>query len=165
MSDPLEIRFTITREEVLSSIRWLTWRQSRVTLALSALFVLLLSSGIAMTARSGNLIWAAFFVLAYALTLAYSFLVAPARAYGRFPAHFRDGEQVWRFTEEGVEHRGPTAEAKFLWSSWLEYGESRDCFLLFPQKRLAHMFPKRAFGSPEEIDRFRDLARRKIPAS
>ena len=166
MTSPLEVRFTLARAEVTSTIRWLTWRKLRLPAMVLGVFALLVEGAIvvlyAVTGRTQDLAWALPLPAFFAATFLYSAFVAPALAYRRLPRTFREGGHFWRFSDEGVEFRGPTVEAKFLWSTWIAFAESAECFLLFPQREQAHMIPKRAFASAEEIDRFRSLARGRI---
>jgi len=168
MAASIEVRFTPTREEVTSTIRWLTFRRQRASLAILGIIVLLLTVGSAVSsARSGrwtDLLWVLALPAVMTLTVLYMAFVTPARSYRRLPVTFREGEQHWRFSEQGCELRAPTLEAKFLWSSWIAFAETSTCFLLLPQNQLAHAIPKRVFSSPDEINRFRDIAQAHISA-
>ena len=166
MTSPIELRFTLTPEEVISSTRWLTFRRLRPTFLILGILVLGVAGAMAVIdlrrGRTGGLGWGSLLLAWFALVFWYSMSLAPARTYRRLPATFREGEHFWRFSEDGAEYRGPTLEAKFLWSTWIAFAETHTCFLLLPQRHLAHMVPKRAFGSAEEVSLFRDLARSRI---
>jgi hypothetical protein len=57
-----------------------------------------------------------------------------------------------------------TATAEMTWASFTRFKESKGVFLLYPNKLVFHMIPKRAFASADEIESFRVLVASKIPS-
>jgi hypothetical protein len=70
---------------------------------------------------------------------------------------------LWSFSEKLVTHQMATGTAELLWSSFIKARETREMFLLYPQKRLAFPLPKRAFANEQEIAAFRELIRGHVP--
>jgi hypothetical protein len=66
---------------------------------------------------------------------------------------------VWRFDEQKVEDSTDGASSVRVWKNLLEIKEVRDGFLIFPQARIAHWVPKKAFSSEADISVLRDLIR------
>ena len=68
------------------------------------------------------------------------------------------------FTEEGVELWGPDLHVKSGWSNFQRWQESENHFLLYPNSRTFHLFPKRSFEL-NDVDAFRALLSQKLPTS
>jgi hypothetical protein len=58
-----------------------------------------------------------------------------------------------------------TSTGEMTWANFIRFVESKNLFLLYPNKIVFHMIPKRAFASAEEMDSFRELATSKIAPS
>jgi hypothetical protein len=67
-------------------------------------------------------------------------------------------------SEDGVHIVMPTADAQIKWENFVRFLESDDIFMLFHSDLIFNILPKRAFA-PGEVDRFRELLHRKIPAT
>ena len=67
-------------------------------------------------------------------------------------------------SEDGVHVVTPSADTQLKWSAILRFLESDKIFMFFYAEWTFSVVPKRAFA-PGEIDLFRDLLHRKIPAS
>jgi hypothetical protein len=67
---------------------------------------------------------------------------------------------TWRFDDQNVENATDGATGVYAWRVLLNIKEVHDGFLIFPQPRLAHWVPKKAFLSEVEISTFRDLVRK-----
>jgi hypothetical protein len=66
---------------------------------------------------------------------------------------------VWRFDEEKAEDSTDGASSVRVWKNLFEIKEVRDGFLIFPQARIAHWVPKKAFSSEADISSLRSLIR------
>jgi len=66
---------------------------------------------------------------------------------------------TYEFSPEGISHIGPTTSGQAAWTTCLRIRETSEQFLLYVQKQLANVLPKRAFHSEAEMERFRQLAR------
>jgi hypothetical protein len=84
-----------------------------------------------------------------------------ARSLYKNNANFK-GEIRYSFSDDGVTIEVTTARSELQWSSFVQVRETRDFFLLFVRKTMAHIVVKRAFASQEEIAEFRDLVRRHV---
>ena len=69
----------------------------------------------------------------------------------------------WSFSEKLITQRMATGSAELLWSTFIKVRETRELFLLYPQKHLAYPVPKRAFANKQQIVAFRELVRRHVP--
>jgi hypothetical protein len=58
-----------------------------------------------------------------------------------------------------------TSTGEMKWASFTRFVESKNVFLLYPNKLVFHIIPKRAFASTSDMESFRDLATSKIPPS
>ena len=67
---------------------------------------------------------------------------------------------VWQFDEQQIEDSTDGASSVRVWKNLFEIKEVSDGFLIFPQARIAHWVPKKAFSSEVDISRFRDLIRK-----
>jgi len=75
------------------------------------------------------------------------------------------GPTVWAFTENGISVVGPTARGELQWKSFLQVRETREQFLLYQNKNLANIIPKRSFATHTEISRLREMIRRQVPTA
>jgi len=96
------------------------------------------------------------------LALSWLFGVIPMLAVRRMNAAARDREQVFTFSDDGAEVVTSAGEAKFPWSAWIKYRETRRFFMLYPSKQVVHVLPKRAFSSEQELVDLRNLLKQKI---
>jgi len=75
------------------------------------------------------------------------------------------GPTRWTFSESESTAESPAARAEFQWRSVLRVRETKRQFLLFPQKQIAGVIPKRCFLSETEISEFREMVRRCVPTA
>ncbi|MGB6428964.1 MAG: YcxB family protein [Candidatus Acidiferrales bacterium] len=68
----------------------------------------------------------------------------------------------YSFSGDSVTQKSAAGRSEVLWTAYPKARETRDWFLLYTQKRLAHPLPKRAFANENEITEFRDLVRRRV---
>jgi YcxB-like protein len=66
---------------------------------------------------------------------------------------------TYEFSPDGIFHIGPTSSGQAAWTTYLRIRETSDQFLLYIQKQLANVLPKRAFQSEAEMKQFRQLVR------
>ena len=67
------------------------------------------------------------------------------------------GSIHWHFSEERINVQMTTGSSELLWPTFIKARETKNLFLLYPQKQLANPIPKRAFVNEEEIAAFREL--------
>ncbi len=72
-------------------------------------------------------------------------------------------EQVWRFSEENILWKTPYSEVKREWAMYPKIAENAKYFFLFLKTNTFTPIPKRAFVNADEVSRFRELLKRKIP--
>jgi hypothetical protein len=66
---------------------------------------------------------------------------------------------TYEFSSNGGSYVGPAGSGVFEWKTYLRVQETQEQFLLYPQKRLANIIPKKSFRSDVDIQRFRQLVR------
>ncbi len=66
---------------------------------------------------------------------------------------------TYQFSSTGASYSGPTSTGHMEWRTYLKIRETSDQFLLYVQKRLANVLPKRAFQSVADLHFFRQLVR------
>jgi hypothetical protein len=69
------------------------------------------------------------------------------------------GPITYEFSQTGASYSGPTGHGHLDWTSFVRIQETSEQFLLYPQKRLANVIPKRAFQSDSDVQHFRQLVR------
>ncbi len=72
-------------------------------------------------------------------------------------------ESTVEIREDGITASTEAARSEIKWISFIRWYESKTLFLLYQQPSLFSIYPKRAF-EPGEVDEFRELLQRKIPA-
>jgi hypothetical protein len=66
---------------------------------------------------------------------------------------------TYDFFPSGSSWIGPTGSGTFQWKTFIRIQETKEQFLLYPQKSLANIVPKRSFQSDADLQRFRQLVR------
>lgn len=66
---------------------------------------------------------------------------------------------TYEFSPSGGSYVGPSGSGVFEWQAYLKVHETPEQFLLYPQKRLANIIPKRSFPSDADVQSFRQLVR------
>jgi len=168
MSASITVKFTLTRAEVVGSIRQ-AMLGKRAMLVVLTIFVFIAASPFvtyvlrhsedpSYAFRTDGLVYSA----ACLVAIAYLLGVLPILLAGRMDPAVRDQEQVFRFTEKGSEAKNGAGELNFDWKSWTRYRETGKFFFLYPGPRVNLVLPKRAFASDEELVAFRNLLKQKI---
>jgi len=69
---------------------------------------------------------------------------------------------AWVFTRDHIRIRAAGGETQVGWKTFQKPAESRNVFFLYStsNNRLVYIFPKRAFLSPVQMDRFRELLKK-----
>jgi hypothetical protein len=127
-----------------------------------SLFGLLFSQTTGFPARVAGALFGILFVPVFLVAMVYSNSHTAAKSFMRNTPALQ-GPTRWTFSENGIIADGPTAHIELQWNSFLQVRETREQFLLYPQKHLANVIPKRCFSSDIEIGRFRELVRRRVP--
>jgi hypothetical protein len=65
----------------------------------------------------------------------------------------------YQFSPTGASYSGPTSSGHLEWRTYIKIRETPEQFLLYMQKRLANVIPKRAFQSQVDLRLFRHLVR------
>jgi hypothetical protein len=168
MSDPIVIKFTLSRAELVRAIRLLMLRQKVLWLLIPVGLAWIGSPFISYYAEWLNgqkavfqpqglvytVIGIAFFV--------FLFGVVPGWSVRKMNPAIRDNPQEFRFTETEVDSINGVAQGKLDWKLWVRFGETKEFFLLYPNTQAANILPKRAFASTAEQDAFRELVARKL---
>ncbi len=166
----MTVKFTMTRAEYAAALRSALLRQRMIWLLVAAFAFFASSPFVAYFTRPPQAPAAPFPVNALVypavglLALAWLFGVVPILAVRRMNPAARDREQVFTFSDDGAEVLGAGGEAKFPWSAWVKYRETRNFFMLYPSKKAVHVLPKRALGSEQDLVDFRNLLKQKIRA-
>ncbi len=66
---------------------------------------------------------------------------------------------TYEFSPSGGSYVGPAGSGVFEWKAYLKVHETAEQFLLYPQKRLANIIPKKSFQSDADVQIFRQLVR------
>lgn len=102
------------------------------------------------------------YLLILALVLSYVFLrlrfpkSAIKKAFDRDP-RLAERQQV-TLCDEHATFRTETASSVFIWTHFTHFAETKTLFVLLVSQTAAQLIPKRAFGSPQEMEEFRGFA-------
>ena len=83
-----------------------------------------------------------------------------ARTFRATPA--ARGERIFTVDEDAITIDGGLSSGTLTWPAIVRVVETRDLFLLFLSKQMAHFVPKSGFASAGDIDRFRVLMTTKV---
>lgn len=72
------------------------------------------------------------------------------------------GEQEATFTEQGFTMKGKFGENQLSWGTVHKFVERRRYFYLYVNQLTAHIIPKRAFSSAQQMEEFRQLVKRSV---
>lgn len=168
MSASITVKFTMTRAEVVSSIRQSMFGRRAILIVLTVFVYIAASPFINYifkhpedpnyTLQTHSLIYSAGCLVA----IAYLIGILPIMLAGKMNPAVRDQEQLFRFTEKGAEAVTGAGESKLDWKSWTRYRETGRFFFLYPGPKISYVLPKRAFASGEELIAFRNLLKQKI---
>jgi len=75
------------------------------------------------------------------------------------------GRIDYEITPDVLRAATKTSTAEMTWAGFIRFVETKNLFLLYPNKLIFHIIPKRAFASLDELASFRELAASKIPSS
>ena len=73
------------------------------------------------------------------------------------------GPVDYAFSEAGLSYVSPNGNGDIRWTAFPWLRETREDFLLFVHRHLAHVLPKRCFAEASGIDEFKELLRRSYP--
>ncbi|HKF57944.1 MAG TPA: YcxB family protein [Blastocatellia bacterium] len=71
----------------------------------------------------------------------------------------------YEITPDLVRVATKAATSEMKWASFIRLVETKNVFLLYPNKLIFHIIPKRAFADSDELASFRELATSRIPPS
>jgi hypothetical protein len=69
----------------------------------------------------------------------------------------------WEISPDNLRVLTPNSTSEMTWAAFSGFVESKNLFLLYPSKLMFYMFPKRAFGSSDAVESFRELIKSKVP--
>ncbi|HET6249146.1 MAG TPA: YcxB family protein, partial [Tepidisphaeraceae bacterium] len=69
---------------------------------------------------------------------------------------------TFEFSPDGMIETHELARCEYRWEFFPGFRESRETFLVYPSAMMFHIFPKRAFANPAEVDEFRAMLDEKI---
>jgi hypothetical protein len=167
----LTFTYVPTKADYLKAFRVIYMRSWPVW---SVIIIVMLAQGICIGSallrgevgfELGILLPLAIFVF-LAIYLTFALVVSPLRVANRVEKDERLNSPVhYEVSEAQIVFRNQFAETKLDWGSFQKVVESQDHFLLLytVNKNAFQIIPKRAFGSPEDEQAFRDLLKAKIP--
>lgn len=148
----LRIRFTLSRREVcswyrrLAARRWWNW-------AFVAFGIAMLVFGIAVSSAA----FIVFGVVYAAGWAAYAWLLLPRMMWRRYPQ--LRAEQIITISESGVDSELFNASTSTDWTFWRSLSVVGDAYVLRARSRGYCFIPRRAFPSPLDEQRFRELVK------
>jgi hypothetical protein len=164
---PITLRFTYTRDEILSGLRWsalesLRRRSKGIAIALvlgvAAVLALSLADQENVAATVAGIILTP--ITLYLVLAAYAYYVRPVKAFRDQPA-YKD-EVAFRFSEHGINMRGRGFNRDLRWDYYERVHEDAKRFLLVTPGLLVMIVPKRVLADAEEETRFRQLLAQKL---
>ena len=155
-SDPISVRFALTREEYVHGMQTLMRRAP--TFWIGPVFGALILLVGAYVRDTVSIVWG-LVVLALAAT---SWRVVPGLRWKQAPLLAEHQEH--RFTDDGVTVRLGGLENRFPWAFYSRVAETPWVYVLMRNPRQGNFIPKRAFASQEDESRFRRLLRDRLGA-
>jgi YcxB-like protein len=70
----------------------------------------------------------------------------------------------YEFSPDQIRVESSTASSRLSWEAYKRVTETKSAFLLFLQNNAAHVIPKHAFVSKEQIAAFREMLRANLPS-
>lgn len=68
----------------------------------------------------------------------------------------------WEFSDQGLVCKSVKGEARLSWDDFLKWREGKDLILLYQNRALMNILPKRGFESPESLEATLTLIRKKM---
>jgi len=150
---------TITRNMLGKS--WYVWGILSPLLVFGALyFVVAQALGVGAPVQV-NGVWR---MLILPAIFFYFYFVAPhltARSILKQSANLRSAIH-YTISDDGITQEAATSQSQLGWATYIKAQETKDFFLLYMRKSMAHSIPKRAFASADEISQFREMLRRHV---
>ena len=168
---PIEVNFRPTQRELFEANLFIGLRRFKRYIYLLVLFSLFSSVVIVVAMLAGpeatkgftpEVLFVIFAspLIFLATIVATSYFEARSFSSGKAPA---PSSTRWRFSETGIITEDPTAATQLQWKVFLQVRETKTLFLLFSHQHYAHVIPKRAFASAEDLANFRELLARHYP--
>lgn len=161
MNAPIKFKIVLTKEDFVKASRGYLLSQVN-NQVFGVLLVLLILAGILGLIRNGIEPGILIFVILATVGLVYTFFIGPLVAAS---ALTQDSEWSnafdWSVTQEEIIINSRAVGAKVGWSSFQDFIETRDYFLLVhsENKKSFQVIPKRVFKSANQKEDFRQLLR------
>lgn len=65
-------------------------------------------------------------------------------------------------TEDGIIVKFPTFQSTINWQDYTHFIETKNLFMVYQDRRVFNLFPKRAFSSDHQVNQFRELLEKNI---
>ncbi len=168
MADHITVHFTPIPQDYVKTYRMLQFRSLFTRIVYGTLGVLglcLLGSTLAPSAGSNARLWP--IPIAILVFLALAFML-PSYSVGRRAKGNEQllAETAWELDDSQLRVSNRFVDAKYEWGFFQGLVEDKDYFYLrhSSNKRLYNFIPKRAFASAEEMQAFRELFKKHLPA-
>ena len=167
--ETLTVSYTLT-PKTLYRAQMAIWRCQRwwrvggpvavVALPLAIVGWSLLSGHDVISAILTNLAWIVFFPMFWLVGLPLSQRWTSGRIFRGSPG--LQGPRVFSFGPSGLTIDAGVSRGEAQWEAVIRVDETREFFLLYLSKLVAHVLPKEAFDSPSEVERFRQIVSRAV---
>jgi hypothetical protein len=159
----VKVRFQLTEAEIVEGLWLACWGQWWFRVAAVGGPVLL-AVGIPMSFLGDSSFWwpLAALGLFWSAFAFYAAVVQPRLQYRRNPRV--RGEQVYVFSEAGINLQLIDAESTVQWSYFEQVDETRKLYAFRYRRRCVNPIPKRAFTNQADETAFRELVARKTKA-
>ena len=67
-------------------------------------------------------------------------------------------------SDEGIESSNSVAAGKSSWDAFTRYAETKNLFMVYPNRVMFHIYPRRVF-TPDEVDTFRGMLEQRLGAA
>jgi hypothetical protein len=165
-SNPLEVSFQLTQREIyqanvsiaLGRYTLHIWLLIAVLFAtfLGAFFEVVLFGASPAHSVKPVVIFGLIFVPVFLVVMIFGHSYIAAMALFRGNPSLQ-GPTQWTFCDTHDSTNGPAGKTELPWKIYLRARETRNLFLLYVQKDLANVIPKRSFADESDIARFRAL--------
>jgi hypothetical protein len=165
MADEINLRYKLSEDELLGAIRAQSMRSWSFRFLVVLILIMLVYVGVQQIMYGATLdlfIFSLAPIVIVALILVVFTYYNPIVRYRIRKQPKYIAEQTWKFSEDNVHWKTEYSESTSEWKTYSKIVEDKQFFWLFLQSNLFTPIPKRAFSSPNELSRFRELLKRKI---
>jgi hypothetical protein len=164
--ESINLKFTLTRDDCIKSIRLTTFRRRRfMQLFLVALAIVIGILPVFIEMNEGAILWNWLFIAVIILSMLFEYILHPILSTQRLEKTERIPVEMTLFADgSGIDSASKLGRARTAWSEFGGIQETDDYYFLVHTgaSQLIEIIPRRAFESEEQERAFREMAEKQI---